>query len=85
MSSVLRNIGSILNLGTGEFQNVMYHELGYCGLHSAQPAGWTSDELFDPHQGQKIFTKQPDQLLDPPSHLFGGYQNIFPWGEAAGE
>jgi hypothetical protein len=61
----------------------MYHELGYCGLYSAQPAGWTSDESFNPHQGQKIFSKQPDQHWDPPSHLFSGYQGIFPWGEAA--
>ena len=28
LSVLLKNIGSILNLGKGEFQNVMCHELG---------------------------------------------------------
>lgn len=55
LSVMHRNIGNIQSMGMGEFQNVICHELGQCGLYSAQPAGWTSDESFDPHWGQRFF------------------------------
>jgi len=43
--------------------------------------GWTVQGLI-PCRGQKFFSspKRPYQLQDPPTLLFTGYWELFPWG-----